>query len=72
MSLELTSMITQATGAIINCIMDPILIFGLLGAPRLEVKGAAIATVFGQIVAAALALYGEGKKQRHEVFKISI
>ena len=51
------SMITQATGAIINCIMDPILIFGLLGAPRLEVKGAAIATVFGQIVAAALALY---------------
>ena len=39
------SMITQATGAIINCIMDPILIFGLLGAPRLEVKGAAIATV---------------------------
>ena len=51
------SMITQATGAIINCIMDPILIFGLLGAPRLEVKGAAIATVFGQIVAAGLALY---------------
>lgn len=51
------SMITQATGAIINCIMDPILIFGLLGAPRLEVKGAAIATVFGQIVAAGLALF---------------
>lgn len=51
------SMITQATGAIINCIMDPILIFGLLGAPRLEVKGAAVATVFGQIVAAALALF---------------
>ncbi|MBP5458746.1 MAG: MATE family efflux transporter, partial [Clostridia bacterium] len=49
--------ITQATGAIINCIMDPILIFGLLGAPRLEVKGAAVATVFGQIVAASLALF---------------
>ena len=51
------SMITQATGAIINCIMDPILNFGLLGAPRLEVKGAAVATVFGQIVAASLALF---------------
>ena len=51
------SMITQATGAIINCIMDPILIFGLLGAPRLEVKGAAIATIFGQIIAAGLALF---------------
>ncbi len=51
------SMITQATGAIINCIVDPILIFGLLGAPRLGVKGAAIATVFGQIVAASLALF---------------
>lgn len=51
------SMITQATGAIINCIMDPILIFGLLGAPRLGVKGAAIATIFGQIVAASLALF---------------
>ena len=51
------SMITQATGAIINCIVDPILIFGLLGAPRLGVKGAAIATVFGQIIAAGLALF---------------
>lgn len=51
------SMITQATGAIINCIADPILIFGLLGAPRLGVKGAAIATIFGQIAAASLALF---------------
>ena len=51
------SMITQATGAIINCIADPILIFGLLGAPRMGVKGAAVATIFGQIIAAALALF---------------
>lgn len=51
------TMITQATGAVINCIMDPILIFGLLGAPALGVKGAAIATIFGQLVAAALALF---------------
>ncbi len=50
------AMCTQMVGAIINIIMDPILIFGLLGAPRLEVAGAAIATVAGQIVAAILAL----------------
>ena len=50
------SMITQGTGAIINIILDPILIFGLFGAPRLEVVGAAIATVIGQCVAAVLAL----------------
>ncbi len=51
------TMITQGTGAIINIIMDPILIFGLFGLPRLEVAGAAIATVTGQIVAVALSLY---------------
>ena len=45
------NMITQGTGAIINIILDPIMIFGLFGFPRLEVAGAAIATVVGQIVA---------------------
>ncbi len=44
------SMISQMTGAIINIILDPILIFGLCGMPRLEVAGAAIATVIGQCV----------------------
>ncbi|MEE1031850.1 MAG: MATE family efflux transporter, partial [Ruminococcus sp.] len=43
------SMITQATGAIINIILDPIKIFGLFGFPRLEVAGAALATVTGQM-----------------------
>lgn len=51
------TMITQGTGAIINIIMDPILIFGLFGFPRLEVAGAAIATVFGQLVAVCLCIF---------------
>lgn len=50
------SMIAQLAGAVINIILDPILIFGLLGMPKLEVLGAAIATVTGQIVAAVVAI----------------
>ncbi len=51
------------TGAIVNIILDPILIFGLLGAPKLGVAGAAIATVTGQmcgmIVEAFIVFKGE-------------
>ena len=50
------SMISQASGAILNIIFDPILIFGLFGFPKLGVAGAAYATVFGQVVASVLGL----------------
>lgn len=56
------TMVTQGTGAIINIILDPILIFGLFGLPRMEVMGAAVATVIGQIVAFLLAILLNLKK----------
>ena len=50
------TMITQGIGAVINLILDPIMIFGLLGFPRLEASGAAVATVTGQVVAGIAAV----------------
>lgn len=50
------SMITQLSGAIVNIILDPILIFGLCGLPKMGIKGAAIATVIGQAAAGIMGI----------------
>lgn len=49
-------MIAQLIGAITNIILDPIMIFGMLGCPEMGIKGAAIATVIGQVASAVFVI----------------
>ncbi len=58
------SMISQITGAVINLIFDPIMIFGYFGFPKLGVAGAAYATVLGQCVAALTGLFLNVRKNK--------
>ena len=54
--LSVQSTIAQISGAVINIILDPIMIYGLFGFPKLGVSGAALATVIGQIASFLIAL----------------
>ncbi len=64
------TMITQGTGAIINIILDPIMIFGLCGFPKMGVSGAALATVTGQVIACIMALFFNLRKNTEIQLKI--
>ena len=65
------SMISLICGACTNIILDPIMIFGYFGVPAMGIRGAAIATVIGQWVGAAVALTLNYTKNReiHFVFR---
>lgn len=58
------TMFSQTAGAVVNIILDPIMIFGLFGFPRLEVTGAAIATITGELVAVCLAIFFNHTKNK--------
>lgn len=64
----LYTMIMQIVGAIINIILDPIFIFGYFGLPAMGTKGAAIATVIGQIIAMLLGLHFNVAKNKDVQF----
>lgn len=68
--LTMYSMASQITGAIINIIFDPIMIFGLFGFPKLGIAGAAYATIFGQTVASTIGLTLNIKKNKEICLKL--
>lgn len=63
-SRSLYSTIAQVAGAVTNIILDPIMIYGLVGCPEMGVKGAAWATVAGQVVSLLIGMFFHFKKDK--------
>lgn len=64
------TMMMQIVGALINIILDPILIFGYFGLPAMGTKGAAMATVIGQVIAMLMGLYFNLVKNKEVQFNL--
>ena len=60
-----TPMTAQIIGAITNIVLDPLLIFGMFGFPKMGIAGAAVATVSGQIMAALIVMKKGFRKSPH-------
>lgn len=58
------STIAQISGAVVNIVLDPIMIFGYFGLPEMKISGAAYATVIGQVVSMFVAMYFHYKKNK--------
>lgn len=56
------STIAQITGAVVNIVLDPIMIFGYFGLPAMGIRGAAYATVIGQLASMLIAMYFHYRK----------
>ena len=65
------SMVIQMVGAGLNLVLDPIMIFGLLGFPKMGVAGAALATVISQLAGTALGVYYNLRKNPEIQFSLS-